>query len=101
LTCLRKNDFCARYGGEEFAILLPETGEKEAFLVAEKIRTIVAKRKIYFEQAVVSITISIGIAQFNPAGMIDETQLVDAADKALYQAKRSGRNKSVIFDYSV
>lgn len=101
LTCLRKNDFCARYGGEEFAVLLPETGEKEAFLVAEKIRTIVAKRKIYFEQAVVSITISIGIAQFNPAGMIDETQLVDAADKALYQAKRSGRNKSVIFDYSV
>ncbi|HPC36688.1 MAG TPA: diguanylate cyclase [Candidatus Marinimicrobia bacterium] len=100
-NCLRKNDICARYGGEEFVVLLPETGEKEAFLVAEKIRATVAKREIAFEQSLARVTISIGIAQFNSTEMAEGTQLVDAADKALYQAKRSGRNKSVIFDYSV
>lgn len=94
---LRKHDICARYGGEEFVVLLPETGPREAFVAAEKIRTIVAGKQIAFEQAIASVTISIGIAQFDASMTEDENKLIDAADKALYQAKRSGRNKSIIF----
>jgi len=94
---LRKHDICARYGGEEFVVLLPETGVREALIAAEKIRLIIASKQIAFEQAVAKVTISIGIAYFNAKTMGDESKLIDAADKALYQAKRSGRNKSIIF----
>ncbi|MFH1212532.1 MAG: diguanylate cyclase [Candidatus Neomarinimicrobiota bacterium] len=94
---LRKHDICARYGGEEFVVLLPETTAREALIAAEKIRTFVAGQKISFEQAVSSVTLSAGVAQFNAASMPEDKKLIDAADKAMYEAKRSGRNKSVIF----
>jgi len=94
---LRSHDICARYGGEEFVVLLPETTAQEAFAAAEKIRQIVSDTTVRFEQSESKVTVSAGLAQYNPAAMPEDKKLVDAADKALYEAKRGGRNKSVIF----
>jgi len=96
-TSLRSHDICARYGGEEFVILLPETTAQEAFVAAEKIRQKIAQTTVTFEQTASRVTISSGIAQFSNTTMPEDKKLVEAADKALYEAKRSGRNKSVIF----
>lgn len=94
---LRGHDISARYGGEEFVILLPETDVNAAFLVAEKLREVIAKRDIVKDKIKSNITVSFGIAQYDPSTMKSREQLVEASDKALYEAKRTGRNKSAIF----
>jgi len=86
---LRNTDLVARYGGEEFIVLLaPVTSEEQAFIVADKIREIVAKAEF---PSVKSITISVGLAA---ASINDPTQddAVRRADGALYKAKEKGRN---------
>ena len=78
----------ARYGGEEFAVLLPLTGGADAEAIAERIRAGIEAR-IWLRRGV---TASLGVAttgQDTP----DPGALVEAADRALYQAKRSGRNR--------
>ncbi len=95
---LRGNDVLARYGGEEFAALLAQTDSAAATEVAERIRSAIAAR--HFELADgerFQVTISIGIATFDPtAGSgFDGDQLVCQADKALYAAKKGGRNRVV------
>ena len=90
---LRGSDVPARYCGEEYAILLPQTTAEEAETIAERIRrnvelTEFPKRKV---------TISVGIASRTGA-LNNVPSLVDAADKALYQAKRLGRNQVRTFD---
>jgi diguanylate cyclase (GGDEF)-like protein len=84
----REIDFSARYGGEEFFVLLPETDLKEATEVAERIRTRL-KERIFLGGRV---TVSIGIAAFPQHGETPE-DLIAAADAALYQAKREGRDR--------
>lgn len=91
--CIRKTDFFYRIGGEEFAILSPETDRESALLLAEKIRNIVEKE---FLRDKVKVTISIGVAVYN--GEESHYDFYNQADMALYEAKRTGRNKSVIFD---
>jgi len=91
---LRSTDVCCRYGGEEFIVLLPDTGEEEAVNIAERLR-----REIYaicVPNTQQNISISIGVVSL--VGEIQESsqEFIDRADKALYQAKDSGRNK-VIF----
>ncbi|WP_350616074.1 sensor domain-containing diguanylate cyclase [Pseudomonas sp. HY7a-MNA-CIBAN-0227] len=103
-TIIKKNvtragDLAARYGGEEFAIVLPGTDYVGAFLVAEKIRTELERNAIqHTESPMGVVTISIGISALS--GTMTETpkDLVDIADKALYIAKSSGRNRTVISD---
>ncbi|MFA4839021.1 MAG: GGDEF domain-containing protein [Candidatus Neomarinimicrobiota bacterium] len=95
---LRVHDIYARYGGEEFVVLLPESTLHAAFYVAEKIRLVVAETLIAKENNRTNVTVSLGIAQYDSESMPDKHSLIDAADRALYEAKRTGRNKSVIYN---
>lgn len=90
---LRDWDILGRMGGEEFAVLLPETDSMQALEVAERLRKAVATTGIPIEDgAVVHLTVSTGIATANDSDITVET-LLERADKALYEAKRSGRDK--------
>jgi diguanylate cyclase (GGDEF)-like protein len=91
-TTLRLPDILARYGGEEFVITMPQTAEPEAFRVAERLRQQIEAAEIERKDENLRVTVSIGIAQWIAAdGSIEDT--IDRADKALYEAKRSGRNR--------
>ncbi|MBU1932901.1 MAG: sensor domain-containing diguanylate cyclase [Candidatus Omnitrophica bacterium] len=83
----RKIDIIARYGGEEFAIILPYTKKEEALVLAERLR-----KSVEGNQEIKDITISIGAASFPEDGQDKET-LISKADRALYEAKRTGKNK--------
>jgi diguanylate cyclase (GGDEF)-like protein len=87
----RAGDCAARFGGEEFAVLLPGLSNIEAFRVAETIRL---KVEHWSEDAV--STVSIGVASMIPSASLDWSDLIEAADKALYAAKANGRNQSVL-----
>ncbi|MBW6484555.1 MAG: GGDEF domain-containing protein [Syntrophobacterales bacterium] len=96
---VRPGDFVARYGGEEFAVILPGTKAAGAVHLAEKIRTSVEKYCLPHEDspAASCVTLSLGIAQIEPPVKIELTAgaLFSAADAALYEAKRQGRNRAV------
>ncbi|HEX8230921.1 MAG TPA: PAS domain S-box protein [Chloroflexia bacterium] len=101
---VRATDKVARYGGEEIAAILPETGETEARLVAERFRTKVSARPFTYitpdgEVVSISITISLGVAEL-PSHALTADSLLVAADSALYHAKRSGRNQVVSYTSS-
>ncbi len=89
----RNQDMAARYGGEEFVVMLCDTSDKTAMKIAERIRKSIENLDILYENQHLNLTISIGVAQYNPE--IDQTakNLVDRADKALYNSKQTGRNK--------
>lgn len=90
---LRDWDIVGRMGGEEFAVLLPETDAKQSLEVAERLRLAVAATHIPLEDgAVVRLTISTGVATANDSDITVDT-LLERADKALYAAKNSGRDK--------
>lgn len=92
-TSTRSSDFVARYGGEEFSVILPETAVQDALRVAEKIHQGISRIQPSFEgKSLPALTVSIGIA-----GLLAEdsaASLQHAADQALYQAKKNGRNQS-------
>lgn len=93
--CLRENDIISRYGGDEFTVLLPETGRKSASGLAECILNGVRTLELDFSGAESPrITISIGGAVF-PDNGTDSFALREAADKGLYKAKESGRDRIV------
>ena len=91
---MRDIDTVARYGGEEFVIILPETGEQEAMLVAERIRAAVEQKNINVRGERQPLSISIGLAVFGEDTK-DKHELVQSADEALYEAKAAGRNRVV------
>lgn len=88
---LRNVDYFGRLGGEEFAVLLPDAGEDEARLVAERLRSSLASRDDEKPSASVSYTVSIGVAEFDQGESFN--QLLQRADGALYEAKHRGRDK--------
>ncbi|MGV8916257.1 MAG: sensor domain-containing diguanylate cyclase [Pseudomonas sp.] len=88
----RPGDLAARYGGEEFSVVLPETPLAGAQLIAEKIREAIEALAPFADDPN-PITVSIGIASQEPNSRDDVCELVTIADKALYQAKRKGRNR--------
>jgi two-component system cell cycle response regulator len=91
---VRQVDVAARYGGEEFIVLLPDADIELAKIVAERIRQSVETSKTAFNGKDHQVTISLGVAKYNPE--IDETELdlIERADKALYQSKQNGRNQT-------
>jgi diguanylate cyclase (GGDEF)-like protein len=97
---IRKSDILARIGGEEFAILLNNTNEENAYVLAEKIRTQVESSIYKNDKIEIKTTISLGISQLR-AEDDDLDSIIIRADKALYEAKNTGRNKSVIFERRV
>ena len=90
---LRGADVAARFGGEEFSILLPQTTAEEAVTIAERIRTNIAEAPFLHRR----VTASIGVASCS-AELCISADLVSAADKALYEAKRQGRNRVLTFE---
>lgn len=95
---LREFDIPARFGGEEFAIILPETNANEARIVAERLRKSISLREYYASGEKVRITVSIGIARFIHNRQMTEDILIEHADKALYNAKQTGRNRVCIYE---
>jgi len=93
-TIKRPLDTVGRYGGEEFMIILPETDEDGAKLVASKILSNIKKEKIKHAQSVNRkvLTLSIGIASAVPTKEINKEDLIECADKKLYKAKDAGRD---------
>ena len=92
---LRRHDVIGRMGGEEFTILLPETGLAKAYEVAERLRQAIAASPIPTPAGVdIDVTVSMGVTALNPGDNIDF--LLSRADRALYQAKDQGRNRSAI-----
>jgi diguanylate cyclase (GGDEF)-like protein len=93
---VRQSDICARFGGEEFVVLLPNTDLEGAKVLAERIRTAVAKNPVEHGSIVIVFTVSIGASQYRK-GMQNIDELIKEADIALYRAKEGGRNRVEVF----
>lgn len=93
----RSVDMSFRYGGEEFCLILPETSRNDALEVAERIRRNIEDLAIDGEekQPNAKLTMSMGVSVY-PEDTTDRDELIELADKALYEAKRSGRNRVVV-----
>ena len=91
---LRETDLAARYGGEEFVLLLPRAASEGASILAERIRLAVADRHLpHLPYHPGIVTISMGVATMRPSEGCSELMLIEKADRALYRAKREGRNQ--------
>jgi diguanylate cyclase (GGDEF)-like protein len=92
----RASDLGVRYGGEEFAVLLPDETIEGAFRIAEEIRASVLSLRIQQQgRPDICPTISVGVAAMIPQVGLTPSDLIKSADLALYEAKRSGRNRTV------
>jgi diguanylate cyclase (GGDEF)-like protein len=91
----RKMDYVCRYGGEEFTIILPQTNKKEAFLIAERLRTDIEKQAFINEEILPNkkLTASIGLSSFSEDGSTP-SELIAHSDRALYEAKHKGKNNT-------
>ena len=89
---LRPFDLLGRYGGEELIIILPTCGVSEALLIAERVRAGVADTAVETEFGMIATSISIGVSTIEDKSM-SFNELINLADKALYQAKNNGRNR--------
>ena len=89
---IRNFDITFRYGGDEFSVLLPNTSDEDAFQVAERIRT--ATEKLMSREQP-QVTLSLGLTSWPSDGMSSD-EIVSASDEALYHAKRTGQNRTVI-----
>jgi diguanylate cyclase (GGDEF)-like protein len=95
-SSIRVNDIAARYGGEEFTVIIPETGEEGAMVIAERIRRTVEQHVIVSLERQLRVTISLGCATM-PSHADTGQALIDNADKALYYSKEHGRNATTLF----
>ena len=93
---IRTTDIAGRYGGEEFSIILLNNDADNALSFAERLRKNIQEKNISVGEHNINITISIGIAEFSE-DMSDHIELIECADKALYQSKESGRNKTMVY----
>lgn len=97
---LREYDFIGRYGGEEFILLLPGCDAGQGYRIAERVRTIMAASPVRYGELVIPVTVSVGIASTHVPG-VSPTELIEAADAALYVAKGNGRNRVVMSEQLV
>jgi diguanylate cyclase (GGDEF)-like protein len=100
-TARRGGDCVARFGGEEFAVIMPATGKKSAIYIAEKIRQTMEKMAIAHSKSSVApcVTLSLGVATVVPDDQGTPELLIKRADKALYLAKSSGRNRVMVWEH--
>ncbi len=95
---LRETDLAARYGGEEFALILYHTPGQAAAMVAERLRQAVETCEVVAGNLVLKVTVSVGVATFPHPEIPNHKILVECADKALYKAKKQGRNRVVTYE---
>ena len=97
---LRDSDVASRYGGEEFTVLLPNTGKKEAVLVAERIRSTIDEHDFVYNNQHLHVTISVGVSVFDVEKNLvsSPNEFVNQADQGLYMSKSNGRNKVTYFE---
>ncbi|MFV0437998.1 MAG: HDOD domain-containing protein [Desulfopila sp.] len=95
---LRNYDTLARYGGEEFVVILPETNEEEAVIVAEKLRQVVEEHIFADNRNEYRLTASFGVTSCRPATIEDfsKSLFINQADQAMYEAKSKGRNRVAV-----
>lgn len=102
-TVSRPGDLVARYGGEEFVILLDDTTMENSVLIAENIRIAVNRLEIVHQYSGAGghVSLSLGVSTVIPSETADRSDLILYADKALYQAKESGRNRVCFIEFPV
>lgn len=93
---MRKTDIAGRYGGEEFVVLLIDTRAVDARVFAERLRSVVAETPVAFDGQTIPYTISLGVADLED-GISTHGQWLEAADSALYESKRGGRNRVTLY----
>jgi len=93
---VRASDAVARIGGEEFVILMPGMDVKQAAILAERVRKAVEEKEIVIDDQVITLTVSIGVAQWSPNQFNKTDEFLAFADKALYESKNRGRNCVVV-----
>jgi diguanylate cyclase (GGDEF)-like protein len=100
-NCLRSYDAIGRYGGEEFLIVLQNSDDSQALRLAERIRVAVCSEPFRFHHVDLTVTVSQGVTTWTNPDSVPIEQLIQAADRALYGVKNSGRNgvQHVQFDY--
>ena len=91
----RANDIAARYGGEEFVMVLPQSNAQGAFKIAERVREEMMKISFTGNESNFAVTVSCGVAEFNK-DYESINKLITVADRALYEAKNGGRNKTIL-----
>lgn len=99
LKCVRKTDIIARYGGDEFIVVLPDTDTETAESIAERIRRDVESEPIppVNSKLINSVSCSVGVSTY-PVHCDSKRNLIQTSDIALYEAKRSGRNRTVVYN---
>jgi len=90
---IRSTDLAARYGGEEFGVMMPETDMDDGIAFAEKIRSLLEATSIDTQAGSISVTVSIGVSTIPHPKIHSAKELIVSADKALYRAKKGGRNQ--------
>lgn len=88
----RETDFAARFGGEEFVVILPQTNEDQAWVLAERLRRGIEHKTFQYADKTFQVTASIGVATLTPGPLDKREDLICKADQALYLAKSGGRN---------
>ncbi|NNG01896.1 MAG: diguanylate cyclase [Desulfobacteraceae bacterium] len=96
--CFRKSDLLCRYGGEEFAVIIPNTRSDKAYTACDRFRKMVARNVFRYRHMEFKLTVSVGLARLEdiPAETVDG--FIEIADRALYEAKTSGRNRVALYD---
>lgn len=93
LESIRHEDVFCRIGGEELAVIMRDADSKSAMLLAERLRCVIGAEPMGTGQKMVPVTVSVGVATFDPDRHSSADALLAAADRALYDAKRGGRNR--------
>lgn len=96
INMLRKSDIAIRYGGEEFIVICPNTKKEQAYIVAERIRKTVEKKRFNYESTIINVTVSVGIAEHKGTSKKPIAETIKNADTAMYEAKHLGRNKVIL-----
>jgi diguanylate cyclase (GGDEF)-like protein len=96
-SSIREGDILLRYGGEEFLCVLPGASQRDATIVAERMRIMVMNSRVKNLEQEIQVTISIGVATYPHDSVFDNDQLIKLADEAMYVAKTTGRNRIVAY----